>query len=214
MPRLELLKQKVAEACGNEANHRNIYETDFCKFIIGKQGIYLLYDDDYEDLNYFVPEFTEEEFKEVKRIESELRLNWDIYLPIEGSVALDLESLIEYYYDDDDAEAKTKEISRLIEELDREDSVFYNREYKFLDIFLHGKLKSGIAYVHSEWDHDDAYYLGLPFSTGIYDTLYEIIADNASLTLPEDLKCFEDDECDYWIDVLSNLDKYLILENQ
>ena len=87
--------------CGNEANHSNIYETDYCKFVITSHKIYFLYDDDYEDLNYFVPEFTEEEFREVKRIEAELNLGREIYLPIIGGVASDLKSLIEYYEDDD-----------------------------------------------------------------------------------------------------------------
>ena len=45
---------------------------------------------------------------------------------------------------------------------------------------------------------------------------YEIIVDNASVTLPEGFDYFEDDEegCEDWIDVFSNLDAYLILANQ
>lgn len=70
-------------------------------------------------------------------------------------------------------------------------------------------------FISNFYDIITGYYLDLPFSTGVYDTLYEIIADNTSMTFPECFKYFEDDEeCDYWIDVLSNLDKYLILENQ
>ena len=213
MTKNEILMQKVAEVCGNEINHTNIYETDDCKFVITVENIYLLYDYDYEDLNYFIPEFTEAEFKEVKRIKAELNLNLEIYLPLEGGVVYGLELLMDYY-DCDNAEDKAEEIGRLIEELNKEGSLFYKRESEFLNIFLHDDFKPGVAYVHSDWDHDEAYYLGLPFSTGVYDTLYEIIVDNASITLPEDYKYFENEECDFWISVLSNLDEYLILKNQ
>ena len=83
-------------------------------------------------------------------------------------------------------------------EFKRKDSIFYNRESEFLQLFLYSNQKSCIAYVRSDWDHDEAYYLDLPFSTGEYDPLYDVIKNDPSITFPEDIELMEDceDECD------------------
>ena len=220
MDKLELLKKMIADVCNNEANYRNIYQTDECLFVVNKDCIYVLYEKDFEDMNnYFIPDFTEEESKEAKKIAKDINLNRHIYLPIVGGVVSDLESLIEYYEDDDKYEEKAEEINKLIKELSQENSIFYNCEHKFLDLFLYPHLESGIAYVHSEWDHDEAYYYHLPFRTGVEDPLYEVIENEWSIVLPDIIDELEndeevDEECNYWIYVLSNLNNFILLRNQ
>ena len=78
-----------------------------------------------------------------------------------------------------------------------------------------------IVYACSEWDHDDAYYLELPFSTGVKEPLYEIIENEPSIIFPDIIEDWENEEefdyseeCEYWIGVLSDLDKYLFAKNQ
>jgi len=210
MRKNELLKQKIAEICNNKAYSRNIYNDDCYLFVINNNQISVI-DEDAID-GYFIPDYTEEDEKEVERIRAELNLNWKNYLPIEGGVVSGLHSLIEYYEDQEENEAKIAEIERLVEILSQKDSIFFNREHIFLNIFLNPDLKSGIAYVHCQWDHDESYYLGLPFSTGEYDPLYEIIENDREFVIDSDE---EDDEiCDYWIDILDHLEDYILLKNQ
>ena len=217
MNKFEILKQKIAEICNNKAYSGNIYNDDCDWFVIEDNQISVI-SEDYID-GYFIPDFTEEEKKEVERIAAELNLNWEIYLPITGGVVSDLCSLIEYYEDLEENEAEIAEIERLAEVLNQKDSIFYNREDAFKTIFLYPDLKSGIAYVHRQWDHDEAYYLDLPFSTGVDDPLYDIIANEPEFVFPCELEseeeCEELDETyDHWIEILDHLDDYIFLANQ
>jgi hypothetical protein len=208
--KIELLKQKIAEICNNNAYSRNIYNDDCYLFVIENNQISVIDEDSID--GYFIPNYTEEDEKEVERIKAELNLNWEKYLPIIGGVASDLSSLIEYYEDIEEDEAKIEEIERLVEVLSQKDSIFFNREHIFLNIFLHPDLESGIAYVHRQWDHYLSYYLNLPFSTGVNDPLYDIIENDSEFVIDSDE---EDDEiCDYWIDILDHLEDYILLKNQ
>jgi hypothetical protein len=210
MRKNELLKQKIAEICNNNAYSRNIYNDDCYLFVIDNNQISVIDEDSID--GYFIPNYTEEDEKEVERIKAELNLNLKNYLPIKGGVVSGLRSLIEYYEDLEEDEAKIEEIERLVEVLSQKDSIFFNREHIFLNIFLHPDLESGIAYVHRQWDHDASYYLNLPFSTGVNDPLYDIIANDPEFVIESDE---EDDEiCDYWIDILDHLEDYIILKNQ
>ena len=210
MRKNELLKQKIAEICNNNAYSRNIYNDDCYLFVIENNQISVIDEDSID--GYFIQDYTEEEEKEVERIKAELNWHWETYLPIIGGVASGLSSLIEYYEDQEEDEAKIEEIERLVEVLSQKDSIFFNRENIFLNIFLHPDLKSGIAYVHRQWDHDASYYLDLPFSTGVNDPLYDIIVNEPEFVIDSDE---EDDEiCDYWIDILDHLEDYIILKNQ
>ena len=210
MRKIELLQQKIAEICNNNAYSGNIYNDDCYLFVIENNQISVIDEDSID--GYFIPDYTEEEEKEVERIKAELNWHWETYLPIIGGVASGLSSLIEYYEDQEEDEAKIEEIERLVEVLSQKDSIFFNREDVFLNIFLHPDLESGIAYVHCQWDHDDSYYLDLPFSTGVNDPLYDIIANEPEFVIESDE---EDDEiCDYWIDILDHLEDYIILKNQ
>ena len=210
MRKNELLKQKIAEICNNNAYSRNIYSDDCYLFVIEDNQISVI-SEDYID-GYFIQDYTEEEKNAVERITAELNLNWETYLPIIGGVASGLYSLIEYYEDLEEEEAKIEEIERLVEVLSQKDSIFFNREDIFLNIFLHPDLESGIAYVHRQWDHDLSYYLNLPFSTGVNDPLYDIIENDSEFVIDSDE---EDDEiCDYWIDILDHLEDYILLKNQ
>ena len=140
MRKIELLKRKIAEICNNKAYSGNIYNYDGYLFVIEDNQISVI-PEDYID-GYFIPDFTEKDEKEGERIVAELNLNWEIYLPIEGGEVSDLCSLIEYYGDMEENEAKISEIERLAEELNRKDSIFFNREDVFLTILLNPGLKS------------------------------------------------------------------------
>jgi len=124
MRKNELLKQKIAEICNNKAYSRNIYNDDCYLFVINNNQISVI-DEDAID-GYFIPDYTEEDEKEVERIRAELNLNWKNYLPIEGGVVSGLHSLIEYYEDQEENEAKIAEIERLVEILSQKDSIFFN----------------------------------------------------------------------------------------
>jgi hypothetical protein len=210
MRKIELLKQKIAEICNNNAYSRNIYNDDCYLFVIDNNQISVIDEDSID--GYFIQDYTEEEKNAVERITAELNWHWETYLPIIGRVASDLSSLIEYYEDLEEDEAKIEEIERLVEVLSQKDSIFFNRENIFLNIFLHPDLESGIAYVHRQWDHDASYYLNLPFSTGVNDPLYDIIVNESEFVIDSDE---EDDEiCDYWINILDHLEDYILLKNQ
>ena len=217
MRKNELLKQKIAEICNNKAYSRNIYNDDCYLFVINNNQISVI-DEDAID-GYFIPDYTEEDEKEAERIRAELNLNWKNYLPIEGGVVSGLHSLIEYYEDQEENEAKIEEIERLVEVLSQKDSIFFNRENIFLNIFLHPDLESGIAYVHRQWDHDASYYLDLPYSTGVNDPLYDIIVNEPDFVISPDLESDEEEEeldetCDHWIDILDQLEDYILLKYQ
>ena len=213
MKKNELLKQKIAEICNNNAYSRNIYNDDCYLFVINNNQISVIDEDSID--GYFIQDYTEEEKNAVERITAELNWHWETYLPIIGGVASGLSSLIEYYEDLEEDEAKIEEIERLVEVLSQKDSIFFNRENVFLNIFLHPDLESGIAYVHRQWDHDASYYLNLPFSTGVNDPLYDIIANEPEFVIDSGEEGEEADEiCDYWIDILDHLEDYILLKNQ
>ena len=218
MRKIDLLKQKISEICNNKKFSRNIYSDDCYLFVIEDNQISVI-SEDYID-GYFIQDYTEEEKNAVERITAELNLNWETYLPIIGGVASGLSSLIEYYEDIEEEEAKIEEIERLVEVLSQEDSIFFNRENIFLNIFLNPDLESGIAYVHREWDHDASYYLDLPFSTGVNDPLYDIIVNEPDFVISPDLESDEEEEeldeetCDHWINILDHLEDYIILKYQ
>lgn len=208
MNNAELLKKMIADISNDPKYFGKVYEFDDILFIIDEK----IYAIDNYDISYYTPCFTEEESKEVKRIEKELDLQYEIFLPIKGGVAWGLQELIEYY-GDEKSENKINHINKLINELSKEDSIFYKREEAFLNIFLNPDLESGVPYVHSQWDHDEAYYLGLPFSTGVEDPLYEVIRYDSEFYFPDDeLEDDEDydNECKQWIDILSDINKYSI----
>ena len=213
MRKFELLKQKIAEICNNNAYSRNIYNDDCYLFVINNNQISVIDEDSID--GYFIQNYTEEEKNAVERITAEFNWHWETYLPIIGGAASGLSSLIEYYEDLEEDEAKIEEIERLVEVLSQKDSIFFNREDIFLNIFLHPDLENGIAYVHRQWDHDDSYYLDLPFSTGVNDPLYDVIENEPDFVIEPDEEDEELDEiCDHWIDILDHLEDYILLKNQ
>ena len=182
------------------------------------------------DLSWFTVHFTPEEKQAVERIEKELQLNRWTFLPIRGEVVYSLQSLIEYYtmdedYDedaesDDDLAASTEidEIERLMAVFEDENSIFYHREDRFLELFVYPEVEiSGAPYVRCDWDHDDAYDYDLPYSTGVCDLLYDIVVgmdsfveldcveNNCNLTAEEKEQIY-----DHWIEILSQIDNYIV----
>lgn len=244
MEKLAILKKMIADISNNEYYKGVVFygdNDDYFAFCEGK-----IYVTEREDLSYFFSiHFTPEEKQEVARIEKELKLNGLTFLPIRGHVAYDLQSLIEYYtgedydeededYDEededcnDDKDAEIREdpdVKNKIEEIKKlqavfkdKTSIFYHRESQFLELYLYPEIKiSGAPYVRSSWDHDDAYYYGLNFSTGVCDLLYDIVVGYDSLVYPD---LIEDDsdstdeekekEYDRWIEILSEIDGRIV----
>ena len=213
MTKFELLKQKVAEVCSNEANRQHIFDADDWLFIVKEDRICVI---DGSDLCVFTPDYSEEDMKEACRIIYNMSDKGYSFLHkgvLSGSI-YNLDSLIDDFCEDDDIEPEVeKDIEELIELLTKEDCRFYGRDADFFYLHMHEGLESGIAYVHSDWDHDEAYYNGWSFHTGVDDPLYDVIEEEPSLVIPDDLKN-EDEDCDFWIDVLSNLDQYIWEKNQ
>lgn len=149
MEKHELLKKLISDISNNEIYIRAVFygdNDDYFAFCEGK--VHVL---EWEDLSYFSIHFTPEEKQEVKRIENELNLNYLTFLPIRGGVAYDLQSLIEYYtgvedYDEEEVDAeedndpgvtdKIDEIRKLQAVFKDENSIFYHRESKFLELFF------------------------------------------------------------------------------
>ena len=206
MEKLELLKKMIADISNNEKYRGTVFSTDDLFFVISHDKILATYTDNFPD--YFIPEYTTEEFEYVQRIETELDLDEEVFLPYKGDEVDSLEELIEYY-EDEDEEDKIKQIEKLIEILNNEKSIFFDREQEFLNIFLYQELESGVAYVHSSWDHDDSYYYDLDYSIGVCDPLYDVIADEPEFVYPDDFE-EQTEEYDRWIEILSEIDKYVV----
>lgn len=231
MEKLELLKKMISDISHNSKYNGAVFYgggDGYFAFYEGK--IYVI---EWKDLSCFSIHFTPEEKQEVERIENELKLSYLTFLPIRGGVAYDLQSLIEYYtggedYDEEDEEAedydvpevkdKINEIKKLQAVFEDETSIFYHRESHFLDLFLYSEVEiSDAPYVCSAWDHDDAYYYGLPFSTGACVLLYDMVVDDESF---DELDYIENNNelsteekeglCDRWIEILSEIDKYIV----
>ena len=215
MEKLELLKKLIADIGNNEKYRGAVFTTDDLFFVIDDDKILAVY----EISDYFISNYTKEEFEEVQRIEKELKLNYKIFLPYKGNQVYSLEELIEYYEDEEDEEGKIEQIEKLIEALNDEKSIFFDREQEFLGIFLNQELESGVAYVHSDWDHDESYYYNLPYSIGVYDKLYDVIVDEAEFIYPDYIEEYDEpnaqeEECDRWIEILSNIDSYILIYGQ
>lgn len=224
MEKRELLKKMMSDISNNKDYNRTVFcgdNDDYFAFCEGNLRVL-----ECDDLSYFSTHFTLEEKQEIERIENELKLNRLTFLPIRGGVADDLRSLIEYYEDaeEDDLKVinKINEIEKLQTVFEDKNSIFYHRESKFLKLFLFPEIEfSDEPYVLQYWDHDDAYYYGLPFSTGVCDLLYDVVVGMDSFVeLDSELDCIEND-CDltaeekeeiydHWIGVLSEIDNYIV----
>ena len=214
MEKLKILTKMISDISNNEKYQGAVFSAEEdCYFAFMQDKLYEI---EWPDLSYMTLHFTEEEKKEVARIEAELELNYETFLPIRGGVAHGLDSLIEYYADDE--AQKIAEIKKLRAVFEDENSIFYHKEQHFLDLFLYSEINySDSPYVYSDWDHDDAYYYNLPFSTGAYDSLYDCVANpiestvypdyfDANYCTPEE----KEEMCDRWIEILSNIDEYIV----
>ncbi len=210
MEKFELLKNMIADISNDEKYRKTVFETDDLVFVIRGGEIFAI---DAEEMpDYFIHEYSKEEFEYVQRIERELDLDYDVFLPLKGDVVICLEDLIECYEveDEEENEDKIEQIEKLIDVINDEKSVFYKREQEFLSIFLNRELESGVAYVHNDWDHDESYYYGLDYSIGVYDPLYDVIANEFEFVYPDDFEEQNEEECDRWIEILSEIDKYVV----
>ena len=209
MKKLELLKEKIANINNSEEYKDTVFQADDMLFVISDNKILAIYEDGIS--GYFIPDYTEEEFKEVKRIEKELDLDYMVFLPCKGNAGCCLDDLIECY-ENNDEEDKVKQIENLLDVLSDERSMFFNREEDFLSIFLYPELQSGVPYVHRDWDHDEAYYYGLDYSIGVCDPLYDVIVEEPDFVYPYDIDdCAEqENECDRWIEILSEIGKHIV----
>lgn len=212
MKKLELLKEKIANINNSEEYKDTVFQAEDMFFVISDNKILAIYEDGIS--GYFIPDYTEEEFKEVKRIEKELALDDKVFLPYKGGVVCCLDDLIECY-ENNDEEDKVEQIENLLDVLSDERSMFFNREEDFLSIFLYPELQSGVPYVHRDWDHDEAYYYGLDYSIGVCDPLYDVIVEEPEFAYPDDIKYYDDrteqeNECDRWIEILSEIDKHIV----
>ena len=212
MEKLELLKKKIAIINNSEDYKDTVFQAEDMLFVISDNKILAIYEDSIS--GYFFPDYTEEEFKEVKRIEKELALDYEVFLPYKGGVVCCLDDLIEYY-ENEDEEDKVEQIENLLDVLSDERSMFFNREQEFLSIFLYPELQSGVPYVHIDWDHDEAYYDDLDYSIGECDPLYDVIVAEPEFAYPDDIEDYDDrneqeDECDRWIEILSEIGKHIL----
>ena len=133
MKKLELLKKKIANINNSEEYKDIVFQAEDMLFVISDNKILAIYEDSIS--GYFIPDYTEEEYKEVKRIEKELALDYEVFLPYKGGVVGCLDDLIEYY-ENEVEEDKIKQIENLLDVLSDERSMFFNREEDFLSIFL------------------------------------------------------------------------------
>ena len=200
MEKLETLKKMIAEISNNPRYIGKVFQTDTDFFAICGNQLYIS-ENEYE---YYVMNYTEEEYNYVMKVEKELNLDWDLLLPYKGSVVCDLSDLYDYYEDKED---KQRQVEKLLELLGDEKSIFFDREREFLQILMLKEFESGEVCVHTYWDHDDAYYMGLDYRTGVFDSLFDIIVDDACRIYLDD---FDDEECEMWIEILSDLDQYMV----
>lgn len=212
MKKLELLKEKIANINNSEEYKDTVFQSEDMFFVISDNKILAIYEDSIS--GYFFPNYTEEEFKEVKRIEKELDLDYMVFLPCKGNERCCLDDLIECY-ENNDKEDKVEQIENLLDVLSDERSMFFNREDDFLSIFLYPELQSGVPYVHRDWDHDEAYYYGLDYSIGVCDPLYDVIVEEPDFVYPYDIDDYDDcaeqeNECDRWIEILSEIGKHIL----
>ena len=212
MEKLELLKKMIANINNSEEYKDTVFQTEDMFFVISDNKIFAIYEDGIS--GYFIPDYTEEEFKEVKRIEKELALDYKVFLPCKSDARCCLDDLIEgYEYNDE--EDKVEQIENLLDVLSDERSMFFNREGDFLSIFLYPELQSGVPYVHRDWDHDEAYYYGLDYSIGVCDPLYDVIVEEYDFVYPDVIEDYDDrneqeNECDRWIEILSEIGKHIV----
>ena len=212
MEKLELLKKMIANINNSEEYKDTVFQAEDMLFVISDNEILAIYEDSIS--GYFFPDYTEEELKEVKRIEKELALDYEVFLPYKGGVVCCLYDLIECY-ENNDEEEKIKQIETLLDMLSDERSMFFNREEDFLSIFLYPELQSGVPYVHRDWDHDEAYYYGLDYSIGVCDPLYDVIVEEYDFICPDEIEDYDDpneqeNECDRWIEILSEIGKHIL----
>ncbi len=212
MKKLELLKEKIANINNSEEYKDTVFQAEDMFFVISDNKILVIYEDGIS--GYFIPDYTEEEFKEVKRIEKELDLDYMVFLPCKGDAGCSLDDLIECY-ENNDEEDKVEQIENLLDVLSDERSMFFNREEAFLSIFLYPELQSGVPYVHRDWDHDEAYYYDLDYSIGVCDPLYDVIVEESEFAYPDDIEDYDDrneqeNECDRWIAILSEIGKHIL----
>ena len=212
MEKLELLKKMIANINNSEEYKDTVFQAEDMLFVISDNKILAIYEDSIS--GYFFPDYTEEEFKEVKRIEKELDLDYMVFLPCKGNERCCLDDLIECY-ENNDKEDKVEQIENLLDVLSDERSMFFNREDDFLSIFLYPELQSGVPYVHRDWDHDEAYYYDLDYSIGVCDPLYDVIVEEPDFVYPYDIDDYDDcaeqeNECDRWIEILSEIGKHIL----
>ena len=227
MEKRELLKKLIVDICNNKAYEKAVFRGENDEYFAFNEGmVHVL---EYDDLDYFSIHFTPEEKQEVEKIENELKLSDSTFLPIRGGAVDDLEGLLEYYtmYADEDeedpgAEKAIDEIERLQAVFEDKNSIFYHRESHFLELFLFPEIEiSDEPYVRCDWDHDEAYYYDLPFSTGVCDLLYDVVVgEDSFVELDCTLDCVvtntylteeeQEEEYDRWIEVLSNIGSYII----
>jgi hypothetical protein len=212
MKKLELLKKMIADINNSRKYKGAVFQAEDLLFVISDNKILAIEEDSIS--GYFFPDYSEEEFKEVKRIEKELALDYEVFLPYKGGVVCCLDDLIEYY-ENEDEEDKVEQIDNLVEVLSDESSMFFDREQEFLSIFLYPELQSGVPYVHRDWDHDEAYYDDLDYSIGECDPLYDVIVEESEFAYPDDIEDYDDrneqeNECDRWIEILSEIDKHIV----
>ena len=212
MEKLELLKKMIANINNSEEYKDTVFQAEDMFFVISDNKILAIEEDSIS--GYFIPDYTEEEFEEVKRIEKELDLDYMVFLPCKGDAGCCLDDLIECY-ENNDKEDKVEQIENLLDVLSDERSMFFNREEDFLSIFLYPELQSGVPYVHRDWDHDEAYYYDLDYSIGVCDPLYDVIVEEPDFVYPDDIEDYDDrteqeNECDRWIEILSEIGKHII----
>ena len=212
MEKLELLKKMIADISNSGVYQDSVFQAEDLFFVISDNEILAIYEDSIS--GYFIPNYTKEEFEEVKRIEKELDLDYKVFLPYKGEVVCCLDDLIECY-EDADEEDKIKQIESLLDVFNDESSMFFDREQEFMGIFLYDELQSGVPYVHRDWDHDEAYYYDLDYSIGVCDPLYDVIVDEAEFIYPDVIEDYDDrteqeSECDRWIGILSEIGNYII----
>lgn len=212
MEKLELLKKMIANINNSEEYKGTVFQAEDMFFVISDNKILAIYEDSIS--GYFFHDYTEEEVKEVERIEKELALDYKVFLPCKSDARCCLDDLIECY-EDNDEEDKIKQIENLLDVLSDERSMFFHREEDFLSIFLYPGLQSGVPYVHRDWDHDEAYYYGLDYSIGVCDPLYDVIVEEPDFIYPYDIddydNCAEqENECDRWIEILSEIGKHIV----
>lgn len=212
MKKLALLKKMISEINQDEKYQDTVFQTDDMFFVICDNQILAIDQDSIS--GYFFHEYSKKEVAEVERIEKELGLDDMVFLPCKGNLGCGLDDLLESY-EIAGEEEKIHQVEKLIEVLSDEKSIFFNREGDFLSIYLYPELQGGIPYVHREWDHDESYYYDLDYSIGECDPLYDVIVEEAEVILPDEIEDYDDcaeqeDECDRWIEILSNIDRHIL----